>query len=486
MEKDHDRKGAHTNSRCNPIVIAKCLGVYSILVTIICAVLIALLVSTMNKNKALQQEMSSHGFDSDDSAVVEMQAKFDRCILSKDILKEECRVATEQLAATEESNALIKEIDARLNSSLIAMQNRNSDLNASNVECFRSNVELERININMKAQVDSLEASVVEMNETIQSYTILTDRMTEEKDRLERSKDILSERVGEMNASNAQFAMQVTRLNESLAEARIFGEDMKKLNDHYADQNAVLNRTVLDLTTEVGELEVLASGLNATAQEFVRQNGILSVNVDRLENINGNLTLTVSDLNGTVDDLRLQNARLSELNNDLRKIVSFLNEVANGVEESYDSISAYLAGQISQSRGLLIEILANTYRQMTYYWICSANSRFWGRTFMSNPDSPLGSDTYLEIVEYINDILFTDLCFDLSDFERFVIAATGAGQYPSGITWSELKSFVADYIMEGVNYYFPSLGQSNGLMEEDWADAGYVCEGLTADKQYRF
>jgi hypothetical protein len=346
----------------------------------------------------------------------------------------------------------------------------------------------------LQTQIEELELEVDRLGLEVDRLTTEVDRLAVQNDRLENLNDRLNSTVVEfealneqLNASNVVFELLNGDLNMTAFDLIGSVEDLQDQNEEFAILNTQLNETNLALSSEVNRLENATSLLERQNEQLFLLTESLSSETAQLESSNEQLNETVVDLEGMVVDFELENNRLTQLNSDLGTIVSFLNTTTANLDETFDAVSAFLAGQISVNRFLVLETLQNTYQQRLSSWDCDFRDAFRNRDFANDGNIPIGTDDYPEVVAYVDEQLLTELCLDQADFEQYLESAVVQGGIvpPVSTTVNQLITGVQTYTNLAVDYYFPDNGDAvGGLTEEEWLEASYNCENLPADLQF--
>lgn len=319
-------------------------------------------------------------------------------------------------------------------------------------------------------QIDELEAQVAQLSGEV-------DRLSAENDRYETLNDKLNQTVAEFRDLNQDLNDTVTEL-ESISDGlnSTRGELLQRVreltteNENYARMNRELNNTAARLAQEVDFFELALSKL-------VLENGALSNLTESLQGITtefGTLTeeqnKTLLGLYDVLNGLTSENERLESLNNDLVKIVTFLNETSLGLDNSLQQVSAFLADQITVNQVLVLASLENTYRQKVQTWDCDYRDHFAEESFGQDFNVLISNIT--QVVDYIDERVLSEICLNKSDFQQYLRA-----EFPEGLNSFRLMRGVNDYALSALNYYFPQANQT-GVSPDDWADASYDCQKL--------
>lgn len=345
-----------------------------------------------------------------------------------------------------------------------------------------------------QTQIEELELEVNRLGMEVDRLTAEVDRLAVQNDRLESLNDRLNLTVVEfkaqnaqLNASNVVYEMLNNGLNMTALELQGSLENLQEQNVEYATLNNQLNETNLALSSEVNRLENATSLLERQNEQLFLLAESLSSETAQLELSNEQLNETVVGLEVMVLDFELENNRLTQLNSDLGTIVSFLNTTTANLDETFDAVSAFLAGQINVNRFLVLETLQNTYQQRLSSWDCDFRDVFRNRDFANDGSIPIGADDYPEVVAYVDEQLLTELCLDQADFEQYLESAVVQSGIvpPVSTTVNQLIMGVQSYTNLAADYYFPDNGDAvGGLSNEDWEAASFNCENLPVELQF--
>lgn len=354
------------------------------------------------------------------------------------------------------------------------------------------NEQIERL----QAEVNGLEFQVDELEEQVDRLGVEVDRLGDEVTRLAVENDRFAELNKELEANVAAYTLENQRLNQSLAEyadlnlqlddsvdqLRLINELLEERNTEYASLNGDLNITTLQLGLQIDRLEGIAGNLTASNRELRELNSELSDETTKLADIKDNLNDTVTLLGEEVNNLSVENARLASLNGALTLLASFLNETAVGIQGTYEDITNFLTEQITAYRVLALETLQNLYMQKVSRWDCDFFQYFMTKPFATDHSQSIGEDDYLNVLEYVDERILSELCLDPEDFELYLEARFAS---PQQITTNQLVSTVSSYTSDALQFYFPS-GDSTGLSSLDWTEAGFSCGNLLLEQRYRY
>jgi len=337
----------------------------------------------------------------------------------------------------------------------------------------------------LNQEIEALRNEVDRLETQVNRLESENDRFEQLNDELEANNEEYSAQNDRLEASNAYYAELNKQLNASNSDLERINGALNDSNEEYARLNQELTATTQKLNRQVDNLSAVNRNLSETLIEYVSLSEGLSNETDRLDQLNNDLSNNIQQLNFTVTDLRGENQRLRVFLDDLTTIVSFLNETTLGVEKSFEDLASFLSEQIVANQAILTETLHNTYRQRTIGWVCGLSNHFATEGFVSNGTVPIGSVAYPQVMAYINENVFEDLCLIQRDFESFLAARVGSGSLPpTNASLNQLIASVTTYSRKALDYYFPDAGEVGGLLDTDWADASFRCERLPSDKWF--
>jgi uncharacterized coiled-coil DUF342 family protein len=358
----------------------------------------------------------------------------------------------------------------------------------------------------LKTQVDRLEGQIAELQLQVNELETQVDRLKGQVDRLDREVDRLSNETDRLsgtndeleqnihnyaienyrlNASVSVFAKLNIKLNSTVEELDKEVNDLKNENEILVEINQGLNLTIAELSDNLQELDMFNNQLS-------QANTNLSTSVDHLVNETAKLVLMNEELNFTVAALRHEVSslssdvdRLGRLTNNLKNLVSFLNETALNIDNSFDTIADYLSKQIESNRVLVMETLENLYRQRISNWDCDFREFFLTESFVSNRDAPIGIELYPKVIGYIEERVLSDLCLNTTDFEGFLEEGMNVTN-KSDASFNKLQQAAGQYTDLAVNYYFSPSAETNSTTSVQWAEAKYNCNNLPPDSVFHY
>lgn len=357
-------------------------------------------------------------------------------------------------------------------------------------------------------QIDALENEVTRLEEQLGFLQEEIDRLTVEVDRLEIVVDDLAienDRLEEQNiilaAANEEFADLNQQLNSSNAvlemQVQNFANTTETLtsevdrlgeeNEMLANSAEALEMEIDNLGAQVNNLTDANTNLTALNDELVVQVDELSSNVTQLEGVNDDLQQANQNLTNEVDRLVDANADLEDQVNDLTSILQFLNGTIGSINDTFAEAVEVLTGLLQGNQVVLLANMQTSYGATVDGWKCDFVSDFAGEAFIEDPNSPIGEIDYTGVIGNVERNVLGPLCLETTDFEDYVntafLSKPPGPPPPNTVTWNQLNSAVERYTTFAIDYYFPDEGE-DGLTTENWADAGYRCEGLPADLRF--
>lgn len=272
----------------------------------------------------------------------------------------------------------------------------------------------------------------------------------------------------------------VTELNSANEEFNNLNQNLERENLRYIDYNRELNETVKELVEELDSAVISQQTLKDSIDDYIVIKQTLEQEVSMLSNTAGNLNSQVEELNEAIEEFKDENTKL-------RTIVSFLEDEANGVQQSYDELADALADTIIRKRALVRIALEERMKAELAGWECGLLTAFDTHQFAQNVNLPIGNSHYVDVIAYVNDKLLSDFCIETGKFESYLkdeIITDGASIWT--INLKDLTRGVNIYSSEVLNYYFPDEGDANGLDGETWEIANYDCSNLSQEDRYTY
>lgn len=272
----------------------------------------------------------------------------------------------------------------------------------------------------------------------------------------------------------------VTELNSANEEFNNLNQNLERENLRYIDYNRELNETVKELVKELDSAVISQQTLKDSIDDYIVIKQTLEQEVSMLSNTAGNLNSQVEELNEAIEEFKDENTKL-------RTIVSFLEDEANGVQQSYDELADALADTIIRKRALVRIALEERMKAELAGWECGLLTAFDTHQFAQNVNLPIGNSHYVDVIAYVNDKLLSDFCIETGKFESYLkdeIITDGASIWT--INLKDLTRGVNIYSSEVLDYYFPDEGDTNGLDGETWEIANYDCSNLSQEDRYTY
>lgn len=358
--------------------------------------------------------------------------------------------------------------------------------------------DLEAQVANLTAQVDRLENEVDELTTQIDRLEDAVDELSIQNDRYELNNQnlagnltIFKEENEELKTSIEDFTVENVRLNVSLTSFRKENDDLFRNIVDLNDQANALTDHVDDLNFGIVNLENvnvnLTSALNAS--EVLVEN--LNAENERLENTAEALNSSVVSLGFRVRERDDELARTDAALHELRDVVSFLNTTATDIDRTFDATVTLLDKLISEYRRNAIYNTRVFWEKLRWNWRCDLNSAFGGKPFTEDAYVPIGDESWPAVSDYLDEVVFQKMCFNMTDFERFLVGEyfpTFEGddaEAPTGgnLTVQNLSGGIGWYAMGVFDHYFPSNSEDveDAVTETEWEESGYDCWKLVAD-----
>jgi len=380
------------------------------------------------------------------------------------------------------SNGHMMELNLVLHDSILELIHLNRNLTdqnyarQSNVDDLSSEIErLQNERNLLRREIEVLNGNVSGLFDSLNEHESLNNDLEASILELNRQNQILYDSNGRYSQLNAQ-------LNESVSDLQAQNEFLAEQNEVFAGLNTDLNVTAGILTDEVSRLEESAHDLEVQNNRLNTLVVSLNDKIDSLSYLNERLDETTTELNSEVDRLSDENTRLEVLTTELSSIVSFLNETTVDADESFDAVTSFLSEQITAYRSVVLETLHNTYIQRVANWDCSFRDVFSDQGFIRNGAVPIPESVYMEVIDYIDDRILSNLCLGIVDFTNYL--EFRYNERPA--TMNHLISGVEGYTTAALNHYFPDDEEADGLTAENWAAAGYECDNLIQNQRFSF
>ncbi len=247
--------------------------------------------------------------------------------------------------------------------------------------------------------------------------------------------------------------------------------------------------SLISLGERIDTISALNDNLDNTIENLQKEKDSYKAIAENLESSNVDLVDRVKSLEEQLSGIEEQNDSLSQHNEDLRSIITFLNQAGLDLNATVEGVADYLAEEISENVGLVMRDLELSYENVYFYWRCATSFDFLYGTkpWMLDRDMAIGENDYGDVMEFIDEHVLTETCASKSDFVNFLVNddfINYAGSSPPvDISFNTLESGVERYSTMMMQHYF-SNDDSNGLTEEDWNTADYDCQNIPTDKRY--
>lgn len=351
----------------------------------------------------------------------------------------------------------------------------------------------------LTAQVDRLESQLVELQNEIDRLSTEVDRLGSEVDALSLENDRLESENDRLQVENAAFDELYQKFNGTNADFVDLLQSLSNTSDNLLLQvtqltleTASLKNSTASLEMQVGDLQDQAetlnttnSELNATNQILETQNVKLNSDIILLNGTNNALMTQNKNLTASVTALDQQNTDLKEQVDRLESVVGFLNETTtNG---TFEELIQTLGSLIETNRNLVLTNLKTQYLSRVDNWLCDFLTDFAGKAFIESPNIGIGASDYPSVISNVDLGAMVPLCLDTDNFEGFVSltfpSSLNGMSSPYNVTTNQLRSAVAQYTSQALNYYFPDQGEV-GISPQNWTQAGYACEGFPSSLKF--
>ena len=282
------------------------------------------------------------------------------------------------------------------------------------------------------------------------------------------------------------FADLASEFNNTLVEFQHQNELLRDENSRYIVYTNELNQTVDNLVAEVAEVRESEENLANTVEQFAVVAATLESEILILTNQTGDLNETESELNEAVALFVEENQQFRELNENLGKIVSFLEVEANGVQESYDELAKQLADTILRKEVLAEIGLKERMKAELSGWECGLLIAFGNQDFSEDQEIPIGYSDYYHVMNYISDKILSDLCIVQENLEVYLWEEVIPGKQIWDINLKDLAFGVNIYSAKVLDHYFPDENDTEGLENYVWNVADYDCRNLDLDDRYLY
>ena len=322
-----------------------------------------------------------------------------------------------------------------------------------------------------------------DLNRQVKELEGQISRLQAENDRYEELNDLLNittadlELVREdLNGTAFQLENVALALNTTADQVIAVISDLQGQNMEYALLNQGLQTNVEDLAGEVDFFREALEDLTSEHSVLQETTTALQGLAEEFSNSTVDQQETLAVLKETLDGFQAENDRLEEFNEKLESGLNYLNETlfANGnlVESSTNTlaeISEILGERVQQQQQSTLVQLEISYRQLLAGWDCGFNDVF---SFGQGTVIAIsGGSLPVDVRNYLDDRVLSNLCLDFNDFERYVFATTSGG-----VTSSDLVRALTLYTEDAMKYYFPADASSgNGVSLDEWKEASFQC-----------
>jgi len=226
--------------------------------------------------------------------------------------------------------------------------------------------------------------------------------------------------------------------------------------------------------------------LDLTLQNATKTISNLNDNLLSQQKLNLELQNTTFSLNSQLNDTKNTVAQLSSINDDLSRIINYLNNTGK-YGMSFDALRSELASQILRNQVLLYNDIHTNYDDKLSNIPCNFKTAFSAQSWMTNMSKPIGSTDYLKVRNYLNGLYFSPVCANMTDFEKFLLFDPSFGYNGTNATVNALNSAMNIYFGQLLLYYFPVYGYTgSGLTLNDWITANFTCLSLAANKKFLY
>jgi len=386
-------------------------------------------------------------------------------------------------------------LEIQLNIALVTLAEQRGLLSSSNIRISAVNTLLRTSASDLLSEVQGLQLLVKDLSGII-------DVFSKENAELSTSLVNLKEQNRILNKNNVQYAASNSELSKMIDELRVRVDDFNTENKFFTERNRELKKIAVDLQNETNRLGVEVTDLTRQRESLESTMGDLSNENKILSESNLNLKKSVGGLQIEVSRLTNTTSRLETVNDELKTVAGFLDETADNLDNSYETVASFLSEQIVAYRISIVDKLEISYMSRLLNWDCGYRDFFGDNDFVSDFDTVVPEDLFEEVTEYVGARVLDDMCLDLSDFRAYLYDLygirdnniTNSDQTYTGLKIKmntiQLVSAVQTYSMTAMDYYFPDkydseiYGESTSLTEEDWAIARYDCQNLAKSKKF--
>ena len=337
----------------------------------------------------------------------------------------------------------------------------------------------------LQIEVDRLSSEVDRLELGVDSLELENDRLASENNRMEVENDAFTELYQKLNGTTAEFYEALLSLSNTSDNLLLQVTGLSIEAESLRNSTGFLEMKVSDLQEQADILNTTNYELNRTNQILETQNDELETNLVTLNETNNALGEQIYNLTSTVSELEQQTSELNQQVARLESVISFLNGTTNNGD--FEELIQTLNNLIEQNRNLELQSLKTQYMTRIDGWLCDYLTDFAGKFFVIDPNVTIGETEYASVISNINSGAMTPLCLDVYNFEDFVnvnFMGSGAGLTPPyNASTNQLRSAVAQYTSQALNYYFPDEDEV-GISSLNWTEAGYECDGFPSELKF--
>lgn len=252
--------------------------------------------------------------------------------------------------------------------------------------------------------------------------------------------------------------------------------------------NNILSNSVSALEIEVESLNELHIQLNDTVHLIESQNALYYETVVDLEKSNELSARQIERLETELSSLEEQNKELGTNNDNLVSILTFMTQTGIDLNTTVEELTGYLGKEIDENSVLVLLSLEHSYQNIYMYWTSAGifDNLFSSKEWMDFKDKPIGRDDYVELIEYIDENVISDVCANREDFEKFLandpVVGYNGSVPPVDISFRSIRSGVERYFSALINYYFKFDG--TGLSKLEWMEAKFKCRNIPVNRRF--
>ena len=337
----------------------------------------------------------------------------------------------------------------------------------------------------LQEQTTRLSDQIEELNDNINNLENLMETQSQHNDELDGSTTQLQMEVARLTAANEEYQRLNDRLESNIKDLQTSNTELQRQNQIVVGLNGDLMNTKQKLDTEIEELKEENTKLEETISNLNTAVDELDNQVNGLQTTNEQLKTSIEDLTLELDRTELQITELQNINDGLQTIASYIEESSQGLDETYEELTQYLAEQITVYREVAKSTLQNIYTQRVALWDCAFRDTFAEEPFATanGGNIPIPRRKFEEdVLEYIDERVLSELCVSKNSFKDYLEDIFVDPVY----TTNHLISGLNSYTNLVLDFYFPPDDNEEGLSSDIWAEAGYDCEKLPQGKQFQY